>query len=105
MPDRKTKCVHSSEREKGNWPLDLKKCSTLLIMLRLVSDSVRPHRRQPANKKIQMKTKLEFHLLLILANIQKCGKHFVVKAVETQAFSYITGEYRMVQLPERRIQR
>ena len=37
-----------------------------------------------------MKTKLEFHLLLILAHIQKCGKHFVVKAVETQAFSYIT---------------
>lgn len=39
-----------------------------------------------------MKTKLEFHLLLIiLAKIQKCDKYFVVKAVETQAFSHITG--------------
>ena len=36
MPDRKIQCVHSSEREKGKWPLDLKKCPTLLIMLLLL---------------------------------------------------------------------
>ena len=36
MPDRKIQCVHSSERETGKWPLDLKKCPTLLIMLLLL---------------------------------------------------------------------
>lgn len=49
-----------------------------------------------------MKTKLEYHLLLIiLAKTQQCDKHFVVQAVETEAFSHITGGMQKWSSPQR----